>query len=514
LQNGSLKRANSSNSMVPFTSLQLDRDSGVPLQRQLYNEIRAAILGGRLSRGARLPSTRSLACDLGLSRNTIAGAFDQLLAEGYIEGKVGSGTYVMGAAFLPRSPRAATRVSPHARPSARGRQLAATAVSPAHISNDPIAFRPGIPALNEFPREQWARIAGRLIRHAPPRLLNYNHPAGYFPLRTAIADYLRAARGVRCTPEQVIVTAGSQQAIDLAARVLLDPGEVTWLENPGYLGARGAFQAAGIVCAPVPVDSEGLSVAQAERLAPDARMAYVSPSHQYPLGVTMSLGRRLELLDWARRRGAWIIEDDYDSEFRYTGRLLESLQGLDSTGRVLYTGSFSKVLFPAIRLGYLVAPEELTAAFVAARSLADRHSPVLDQAVTAEFLMEGHFARHVRRMRALYRERQEALLAACRRDLRACLEVHPSPAGMHLVGWLPRHRSDRAVSRAAMRAGVAAPAISDYACDGFDRPGLILGYAAVNSEQIREGTRNLANAMLNLRTCPRMKLEPTVGNAS
>jgi GntR family transcriptional regulator / MocR family aminotransferase len=486
--------------MVPFTSLRLDRDSPAPLHRQLYSEIRAAILDGRLSHGARLPSTRTLSADLRLSRNTVAGAFDQLLAEGYLEGRVGSGTYVMGAAFpSARGVKTAARRQSPAGPSARGRQLAATRVSPAHVTNDPIPFRPGIPAIDAFPRELWARMAARLLRHASSTLFNYSDPAGYPPLRSAIADYLRAARGVRCSPAQVVVTAGSQQAIDLAARILLDSGDTTWLEDPGYLGARGAFRAAGVVCAPVPVDSEGLSVKQGEKLAPQARMAYVSPSHQYPLGVTMSLSRRMELLDWANRRDAWIVEDDYDSEFRYIGRPLESLQGLDASGRVLYTGSFSKVLFPALRLGYLVAPEALVDAFVAGRALADRHSPVFDQALTAEFLAEGHFARHIRRMRALYGERQEALVAACRRELGGCLNVAPAAAGMHLVGWLAENRSDRVASRAALAAGVPAPAISDYASGRFDRQGLILGYAAVNARQIREGARKLAGAMLKLR---------------
>ena len=480
--------------MVPFTRLRLARESPVPLQRQLYAEIRGAILHGRLSPGARLPSTRVLAADLGLSRNTVAGAFDQLLAEGYLEGRVGSGTYVMGNAFRANgSPRKAP-VPPQI-PSARGRILAAAAVAPAVRSPDPVAFRPGIPAIDAFPRELWARMAARLLRRGGPALFNYDDPAGYRPLRAAIADYLRAARGVRCSPEQVIVTGGSQQALDLAARVLLDPDDTAWLEDPGYLGARGAFQAAGVICAPVPVDSEGINVAQGEKLAPSARAVYVSPSHQYPLGVTMSLARRVELLDWARKRGAWIVEDDYDSEFRYTGRPLESLQGLDEHGRVLYTGSFSKVLFPALRLGYLVAPEGLTGAFIAARALADRHSPVISQAVTAEFLAEGHFARHIRRMRSLYRERQEAMVAACRRELGGALSVPPAAAGMHLVGWLPAGRSDRAASRAAAALGVAAPAISDYVCGRFDRPGLLLGYAGFNTRQIRDGVRKLAKSL-------------------
>jgi len=279
-----------------------------------------------------------------------------------------------------------------------------------------------VPALDAFPRELWARMAARILRHPPTGLLNYGDAAGYPPLRHAIAEYLRAARGVRCSMEQVIVTAGSQQALDLSARLLLDPGDCAWVEDPGYMGARGAFLAAGVRPVPVPVDSEGLSVTDGESRAPGARMAHVSPSHQYPLGVTMSLARRMTLLDWARRKRAWIVEDDYDSEFRYAGRPLAALQGLDTANRVVYTGTFSKVLFPS-----------------------------------------------------------------------------PAEAGMHLVGWLPPNAVDRGVSRKAAAAGISAPAVSLYALDPYAHPGLLLGYAAVNDRQIRDGVRKLASTMLDLR---------------
>jgi GntR family transcriptional regulator/MocR family aminotransferase len=297
----------------------------------------------------------------------------------------------------------------------------------------------------------------------------------------------------------VIVTAGSQQALNLAARLLLDPGDSAWVEDPGYLGARGALQAAGVRTVPVPLDSEGLNVAEGELQAPGARMAYVTPSHQYPLGVTMSLSRRMTLLDWARRKQAWIVEDDYDSEFRYSGRPLAALQGLDTAHRVIYTGTFSKVLFPALRLGYLVAPEQVVDAFLSARALADRHSPTIEQACVSEFLSEGHFARHVRRMRALYAERQDALVSAARRELAGAIEVAPAEAGMHLVGWLPPGTIDRDVSLRAADAGVCAPAVSSYALGPHSRPGLLLGYAAPNGRQIRDGVRKLAPIMLDLR---------------
>ena len=483
----------------------LDPRSAKPLHRQLYEGIRAAVLAGRLSAGQRLPSTRALAADLEISRNTVAGAFDQLLAEGYIESRPGAGTFV--AKELPEEllhvsaaagAAARTRL-PVPRLSARGRLLAATPVAPgAREDASPCAFRPGIPALDAFPRDLWSRIAARQYRQSRFDLFSYGAPAGHAPLRRTIADYLRTARGVNCCWEQVIVTSGSQQALDLAARVLLDPGETAWVEDPGYFGARGAWTAAGIRYVPVPVDGEGLSVSKGQQLAPEARLAYVSPSHQYPLGVTMSLARRMALLAWARRRGAWIAEDDYDSEFRYAGRPLAALQGLDTAGRVIYIGTFSKVLFPALRLGYMVVPAGAVEAFAAARALADRHPPGPSQAVVAEFLAEGHFARHLRRMRMLYAERQAALLSAADRDWRGLLDVSRADAGMHLLAWLPAGWNDSDISNRAAAAGIVAPPLSAYYHRAASAPSaLLLGYSALNVRKIQEAVRRLAAAMIN-----------------
>jgi GntR family transcriptional regulator/MocR family aminotransferase len=485
--------------MAPFLAIHLDRRSRLPLQRQLYDELRAAILAGRLSPGDRLPATRALAADLAVSRNTVTGAFDQLLAEGYLEGRVGSGTYV--AESLPddllRVTGAPRPVEAGAAPlpSRRGRLLASTPVS-ASAGRAPIRpFQTGIPALDVFPRALWSRIATRAIRSAAPERMSYGDAAGFAPLRRAVAEYLRAARGVRCSWEQVVITAGSQQSLDLAARVLLDPGDTAWVEDPGYLGARGAFTAAGVVCAPVTVDAEGLSVDDGAARHPQARMAYVTPSWQFPLGVTMSLPRRMALLAWARARRAWIVEDDYDSEFRYAGRPLAALQGLDGAGRVIYTGTFSKVLFPALRLGYLVAPDGAVDAFISARALADRHSPTLEQAIVAEFLDAGHFARHVRRMRSLYAERQAALVAAAAREFDGLLSVAPAEAGMHLLAWLPRGVNDRHASQKAAAAGVSAPALSQYTIAARPDPALLLGYAPYGVRKIRDGARRLAAAL-------------------
>jgi GntR family transcriptional regulator/MocR family aminotransferase len=485
--------------MGPFLPLHLDRRGRAPLQRQLYDQLRAAILSGRLTPGDRLPATRALAGDLAVSRNTITAAFDQLLAEGYLEGRVGAGTFV--AESLPedllRAAAAPRPVAPGPPPalSARGRMLVSTAVSPSggHALIRP--FQTGFPAMDLFPRELWARLAARQVRHPSIERLSYGSAAGFAPLRRAVADYLRASRGVRCSWEQVVVTAGSQQALDLAARVLLDPGDLAWIEDPGYMGARGAFTAAGVQCAPVPVDDEGLSVETGIARFPGARMAYCTPSRQYPMGVTMSLGRRMALLAWARDHGAWIVEDDYDSEFRYAGHPLAALQGLDAAGRVIYTGTFSKTLFPALRLGYLVAPENVVDAFIAARALADRHGPGLEQAIAAEFLDAGHFARHVRRMRALYAERQETLVAAAARDLAGVLDVAPAESGMHLLGRLPKGADDREASAKAAAAGVSAPALSQYTIRARPFPALLLGYAGYPNRKIREAARKLAVAL-------------------
>jgi GntR family transcriptional regulator/MocR family aminotransferase len=488
--------------VVTIGTLGLDRDAGVPLHRQLYEGLREAILSGRLRPGARLPSTRTLAEDLGASRNTVLAAFGQLLAEGYVEGRVGAGTTV--ASTLPETllrahPEARRAERPGRRPrlSRRGALIGTRA---AVVRGAPAArpFRPGLPGLEFFPLELWARLVARRWRRVPRQLLDYGDPAGHAPLREAIAAYLREARAVRCEAEQVIVVTGAQQAVDLAARVLLDPGDMAWVEDPGYPGARGALVAAGIRLAPVPVDGEGLDVRRGARQAPGARLVYVTPSHQYPLGVTMSLHRRLALLQWASRSGAWILEDDYDSEYRYAGRPLAALQGLDTAGRVIYAGTFSKVLFPALRLGYLVVPAELVDAFVAARALADRHSPSVTQAALADFIEGGHFARHVRRTRALYAERQAALVRAVGRALRGLLEVTPAEAGMHLLGWLPAGVDDRAAARAALGHDVDAPPLSAFRVRPArrgERGGLILGYAAYTPREIDDACVRLAAAL-------------------
>jgi len=486
-------------SAIGPAELALDSSSAVSLYLQLYGQLRTAILSGRLRPGAKLPSTRTLAEELAIARNTVMGAYEQLLAEGYLEGETGSGTYV--ARTLPDVVLAAPAVrlsaqvkSSTAPLSRRGQSLGRSRLG-VRFSDPPKPFRPGIPALDHFPFALWSRLLAKYWRREPAGLLPYTDPAGYQPLRQAIAQYVTAARAVRCDPEQILIVSGAQQALDLAARLLLDSGDEMWMEDPGYTGARAAFIAAGVKPVPVPIDDDGLDISIGERLAPKARLAYVTPSHQYPTGVVMSLSRRLELLRWAERRRSWILEDDYDSEYRYASRPVASLQGLDKSGAVIYCGTFSKVLFPSLRLGYMVVPARLVDAFRNAKAVVDRHCPTVEQAVLAEFIAEGHLARHIRRMRMLYLERKHVLLDCLRRELAGAVEVRSHEAGMHVVGWLQKGSRDSVVSHRAQELGIEAPALTAYRDRPGGRGGLILGYAAYSEQQIREAVKRLAMAL-------------------
>ena len=486
---------------APAALLAVDPAVSVPLYRQLYDRVRDAILAGRLHPGQQMPSTRLLASDLGLSRNTVVGAFEQLVAEGYLQGAPGSGTYV--ARELPDEALHAQRPSPvtgksdrgGARLSARGRMLTRNlAPLMSHLS-PPRPFRSGIPALDHFPYDTWSRIVARCWRKHPRNLLPYGDTRGYPPLREAIASYLGLARAVQCTPDQVIIISGAQQALHMAATLLLDPGDSVWVENPGYPGASAALAGTGARLVPVPLDEAGLDVRAGTARWPSPRLVYVTPSHQFPAGVTMTLARRVELLRATEKGRAWILEDDYDSEYRYGSRPVAALQGLDRGGRVIYFGTFSKVLFPALRLAYLVVPPGLVDSFAGAKAVSDRHSPTVDQAVLAEFIQEGHFTRHIRRMRALYLERLQSLLDALQRELEGVIEVHRPEAGMHVIGWLPKGSDDRQISMRAAENGVDAAPISAYYVHHCPRPGLMLGYTGYSQAAIRDGVRRLARAL-------------------
>jgi GntR family transcriptional regulator/MocR family aminotransferase len=477
-------------------------DTKTPAYRQLYEALRSEILNARLGAGARLPATRDLARQYQLSRGTIVNAFELLKSEGYLEGSIGSGTYV--SKVLPDELLHVRVGAPRAgdcqRGIERGRQRRvsdyAKRVHPFPDSNPgrpARAFRANVPAVDLFPRTLWAQLAARRLRQGSMDLLLGSDALGYRPLQEAIADYLTTSRGVRCSPEQIAIVSGVQEALDLVARLFLNPGDRVCMEDPGYIGAAIVFESVGAKISPLGLDDEGLEMRAAGLRG--ARLVYVTPGHQFPLGISMSLPRRLQLLDWARASGALIFEDDYDSEYRYSGRPVPALQGLDRDGSVLFAGSFSKVLFPSLRLGYLVIPEGLVDYFAAAKSSTSRHAPTLDQAVLCDFMAEGHFGRHLRRMRAVYAERLSFLLLSARERLAGLLDISGVEAGLQTAGWLREGITGVSAARAAAARNVDVIPLSYYTRGRADREGLQLGFAAVDPREIQRGVNDLASAL-------------------
>jgi GntR family transcriptional regulator / MocR family aminotransferase len=460
-------------------------------------------LSGQLAAGTALPSTRLLAKTFDVSRLTVVSAFDQLVAEGYVEGKPGAGTYVAHVQpdqhlFAP--PLTPSETTDGKAPRRLSRRSAFVDWLPGRSSVLPAkarAFRPGLPALDAFPFSVWQRLSSACARALPANQFDYGDPAGYAPLREAVAGYLSMARGVRCTASQILIVGGTQQATELAARLLLDEEDPVWVERPGYRAAQGVLAASGARLVYVSVDGEGLDVQAGIAACSTARLAYVTPSHQFPLGMTMSLSRRLALLDWANQANMWVIEDDYDSEFRHVGRPLPSLQGLDSANRVLYVGTFSKVLFPALRLGYMVLPPDLVEPFYKARSLLSGPPPILEQASTARFMSDGHFERHIRRMRTLYAERQAMLqnMVAADPVLSEHLDIAPSAAGMHLVGWLADNINDAELARQVAKQGIITPPLSAFGMSTGQRPALLLGYSGCDAATMRQGLAALSREL-------------------
>ena len=481
-----------------FPPIQLDRDAVIPLYRQLYDWFRAAIIEGQLKPGQRLPSTRSLATELAISRISVLGAFEQLYAEGYLETIAGSGTFV--AKSIPDKAQALT---PKPRRIARGsahRTVSRLATAFLHMREQSQwdcrgVFRISQPALDQFPSEIWAKLVTRHAKSSFTGSMEYSDPAGYMPLRESIVEYLSTVRGVRCDPSQVLIMTGSQQGLQTAGRVLLDPGDDVWMEEPCYVGARQALSMTGACLVPIPVDAEGLDVAEGVRRSPAARAVYVTPSHQYPLGMKLSATRRMLLLDWAARNGSWIIEDDYDSEYRFESRPIASLQGLDTDARVIYVGTFSKVLFPALRIGYVIVPRDLIAAFTEVRHATDIFSSILYQRVLTDFINEGHFGRHVRKMRMLYMERRNALAGALLKSFGSSLKMMIADGGMHAVALLPQGSDDCALAKKAAKDGTLVLPLSTCYFGRSPRCGFVLGYAGSCAEDIRAGVRKLARGL-------------------
>lgn len=468
------------------------RDRGTPVSCWLYETLRSSILDGLLRPGARLPSTRDLANVYKLSRGTVVHAFDQLTSEGYLEGRVGSGSYV--SRVLPDdllhtpSPRAANSPAPRPHPRHLSDYARRLTPFPALEPRCTRAFRVNVPAIDLFPVALWAQVTARRLRRASTKLLLGCDTVGYPPLREAVAHYLTSSRGVRCTAGQVVIVSGAQESFDLVARLFLNPADRVCMEEPGYFGARVSFETVGAKVVPVPVDTEGMLVPSVRT----ARLAYITPGHQFPLGMTMSLPRRLALLEWARRSGTLLLEDDYDSEYRYSGRPIPALQGLDRDGIVLFCGTFSKVLFPSLRLGYLVVPADLVGPVAAAKSAATRHAPLLDQAVLSDFISEGHLGRHLRRMREIYAERLSVLLVSAKRELGGLLEISDIEAGLQTIGWLRQGIDATSAIQAAALHDIELTPLRHYTTRPLEREGVQLGFAAIEPRDIRRGVQQLA----------------------
>jgi len=475
--------------VVPMIAV--DREDTRPLHRQIYDAFRSMILERRLEPGQRIPSTRALGADLGISRIPVLDAYAQLLAEGYIESQPGAGTYVTSS--LPdQTITAATSTSPIKHQPHRAVSDASNKLSvklPWLYRSG--AFSVGELAYDHFPFRIWSQLITRHVRRTSASSMNYSDPMGLKEFREVIAAYLRTARAAHCDASQIMVVNGSQQALSLAARVLHEAGSGVWVEEPSYVLLRDALTLAGCRLVPVPVDNEGLNVAAGMKLAKRARAAFVTPSHQYPLGVTMSVTRRLELLDWANRFDSWIVEDDYDSEYRYESMPIACLQGLDLASRVIYIGTFSKTLFPALRLGYIVIPPALVDRFLAVRRASDLCPAHLYQAALADFISEGHFAAHIRRTKRLYSERRSALVEALRRELSGEIEILGAEAGMHLVVTLPSGVSDVAISQKAAQEGLWLWPLSRTYLGKNVRPGFILGFGSTKAEEMPREVRRL-----------------------
>src|SRR5213596_373935 len=491
-------------SIIAFEMIRLDRTSAEPLHQQLYRQIRDELMSGNFSdSSARLPSSRALAADLGIARLTVNLAFSQLHAEGYLQSKAGSGTFV--ADSLPEFFLSARRSEGHLQaegpvhvadrvqrlPDRRvGKEfdLGATNAGPG------VSLTPSIPAVDEFPIDVWERLRAQVLAKKGAHLLRYASNRGDADLRKAIAAYLCDFRGAHCHPDQIVIVAGMQQAMLMSAMTVLNPGEAAWVEDPGYQQARRAFIFAGAAVVPRPIDQEGIVIAKSSK-KPLPRIVYTTPSCQFPLGVTMSFRRRTALIDFARDSDAFVLEDDYNSEFRFNDPPLPCLQGLDSSGRVIYAGTISKILYPSLRLGYIVVPEQLVDSMAKVRSVMDQHSPTIDQAILARFITEGFFLSHIKRMRKIYAERREVFIKQFNELLGDRFTLQITPAGLHFIAWLRREADFAKVARVRAEIGIKPVALSFFCIAAKLKPAFVFGFAAWTPPQIRESLLRLASAL-------------------
>ena len=495
--------------IATLAMIQIDRDDTQPLHQQLYSGIRQAILRQQYEPGIRLPSTRVMAATLGVSRNTVLNAIEQLYAEGYLESRVGAGTFVTTnlpeeLLFAESAPQPLTEPSSPRTLSRRGQLLnQARGKSVLQQQRPPeVIFEPGVSALDAFPFDIWTRLHRRFCRQAAAdRSVQMMNPAGHLPLRQNIASFLKATRAIECAADQIIITSGSQEALYLAAQVLLDRGNKAFVEQPGYMGTFMAVTSSGGKVVPIHIDDEGLDIEYAQQHHPEARAAFITPSHQFPLGVTMSLKRRLEMLTWADKNDGWIVEDDYDSIYRYEGQPLAALQGLDAHNRVLYVGTFSKVLFSGLRLGYVVVPEDVVDAFIAMRSCIDLAPPVTTQIVLNQFIEEGHFSRHLRRMLNVYMERRDAFINAVKTHLDGAMILGPCDSGMHATGYFQADVDDIAVAQAALDRGVRVTSLSRLFWGKAFLSGITFGFVNLTPAQIDHGMHALAAAYDEVTGC-------------
>lgn len=480
----------------------LDRGSEVPLHRQIYLQVRTHVLTGALPGGARLPSTRTLTAELGVSRITIVNAFEELCAEGFLRARAGDGTYVgeewrsqFVAEPAPERPVLSARAS--VATSLRGSELS----SHAPLSwnpDDAESFVPSQVGVDAFPVRTWKRLLARHGERRDADMLGYGDPFGHMPLREAIADYLNDARGIGISAEQVVICSGAQQAFNALALLMVDSGDEVWMEDPGHIAARLAFLANGCIVRGIPIDAEGADLAAGAAMHRPGRIMFLTPARQHPLGVPMSLARRMEWTNWANEQNSWVIEDDCDSELRYRGSLLPTLFGLDRSQHVIHVGTFSKIMFPSLRIGYAVLPPDLVGPFSAAVSVIGRSPSTLLQAVTTDFIREGHLHAHIRRTRRLYLARQEALLVELRRQLHPFIEAAPVDAGMHVIGWLPAHIDDQQLARQLADRGIYTYALGDYHLQQGNRPALLIGFAATDVDHMPQAVGHMVRALTHI----------------